>query len=290
MTLVHSCLNSFYRLTFLYPPHGSQPWLSDAPGKPFCLSGAYSLPVESVGFGSISLCLPLKTKGEKTILNKNYFRRTAELKIGRQPLLVFPFPKSGGFDESDSSRMFKTSCFLSTFFNCFYWKKKCRVSYSLIILFPSPNFSQTFSTHPSHSLSLFKEQNPRNTRTQMPTKTQVKTSKQKINRQQMPKQCIKRQTAHKILLSVLCRPSVPAHGPPILKSGECTQWDRFGENGFFLFQKISIAHGFLAKGGSPCPLAPSRLGPHRLEPVQICACCQSLWEPLLWLLLSRSLL
>lgn len=54
------------------------------------------------------------------ILNKKiYFRTTAELDWEAASAYV-SLPREWGFDESDSSRMFKTSYFLSTFSNYFY--------------------------------------------------------------------------------------------------------------------------------------------------------------------------
>lgn len=59
-------------------------------------------------------------KRRKIILNKKiYFRTTSELDWEAASACI-SLPKEWGFDESDSSRMFKTSYFLSTFPNYFY--------------------------------------------------------------------------------------------------------------------------------------------------------------------------
>lgn len=55
-------LTSYFRLTFLYPPHGNPKWLAERLGKPFDLPGFYFLPIESAGFHLMYLCLPLKNK------------------------------------------------------------------------------------------------------------------------------------------------------------------------------------------------------------------------------------
>lgn len=132
-----------------------------------------------------------ENKRRKIILNKKiYFRTTSELDWEAASACI-SLPKEWGFDESDSSRMFKTSYFLSTFPNYFYWKKSL-ISYILIMLSPPPLLPDL--PHSPISIPFLSLQNKtQEIHTQMPTKTQVKISKQVTNRQQTPKQCIGRQ-------------------------------------------------------------------------------------------------
>lgn len=77
-------------------------------------------------------------------------------------------------------------------FPTIFIEKKSLISSILIMLSPPPLLPDL--PHSPISIPFLSLQNKtQEIHTQMPTKTQAKMSKRKINRQQMPKQCIERQ-------------------------------------------------------------------------------------------------
>lgn len=100
--------------------------------------------------------------------------------MGGSLRLCFPSQRVGALMSLIALGCLKQVVFFQLFSTVFI-EKKFRVSYSLIILSPPPTSPR--SSPPTHLIPFLSLKNKtQETHTQMPTKTQVKTSKQ-INRQ-----------------------------------------------------------------------------------------------------------